>query len=204
MDGDVNLRKKDLKKIPLTFNKVSGSFDCSDNKLTSLKGCPKIVGERFNCRNNLLTSLEYGPESVDGAYDCSINKIKTLDHIAKYVGNGTIDICHNEIESIDILKNIDTGSYLYVFANDNNIKNIPYINFHIELYGNPISSILNPHFYNERGGINYELLDMFFDCEIIRGDKFSLYRFNEFLLDIEKGEVSKIQLDEIKKYYTII
>lgn len=60
VDGDVNLRKKDLKKIPLTFNKVFGSFDCSGNKLTSLKGCPKIVGKNsynfkgFNCSDNLL------------------------------------------------------------------------------------------------------------------------------------------------------
>lgn len=39
--SDVNLLKLNLTKIPLTFNKVHGDFNCSDNKLTSLYRSPK-------------------------------------------------------------------------------------------------------------------------------------------------------------------
>ena len=39
--GDVNLDNMKLTELPLTFNKVTGSFDCVNNNLTSLKGCPK-------------------------------------------------------------------------------------------------------------------------------------------------------------------
>lgn len=40
---DVYLNGKNLTKIPVQFNKVKGYFDCRNNKLISLKGCPKII-----------------------------------------------------------------------------------------------------------------------------------------------------------------
>ena len=50
--GDVYLCGKNLTELPLTFNKVSGWFDCDGNQLTSLKGCPRWVGGNFYCTNN--------------------------------------------------------------------------------------------------------------------------------------------------------
>ena len=47
VDDNVDLRNLNLKKIPLKFNRVSGVFDCSWNRLSSLKGCPKEVGGVF-------------------------------------------------------------------------------------------------------------------------------------------------------------
>ena len=44
VDGDVYLSFKKLSKLPLNFGKVSGSFNCYDNDLGTLKGCPKGVG----------------------------------------------------------------------------------------------------------------------------------------------------------------
>ena len=38
-------------KIP---DEVTGRFDCSSNKLTSLEGCPSTVGGGFYCDNNKL------------------------------------------------------------------------------------------------------------------------------------------------------
>jgi len=60
------------------FGVVSGNFDCSNNKLTSLDGAPIEVGGHFNCSGNLLTSLEGGPQKVKREYDCSKNKLVTL------------------------------------------------------------------------------------------------------------------------------
>lgn len=48
----VDLSDLDLKEIPITFGEVGGDFDCLDNKLTSLIGCPTEVGRDFNCEYN--------------------------------------------------------------------------------------------------------------------------------------------------------
>ena len=75
VNGDVELSFKDLTELPLTFNKVSGSFDCDYNKLTTLKGCPRWVGGSFSCQYNQLTSLEFSPDYVGGYFNCRYNKL---------------------------------------------------------------------------------------------------------------------------------
>ena len=50
--GNVNLCGRDLIELPLRFNKVSGNFCCYVNKLTTLKGSPKWVGDGFFCFEN--------------------------------------------------------------------------------------------------------------------------------------------------------
>ena len=45
--------------LPLKFNIVSDSFDCSCNNLTTLEGAPKEVGGYFSCNdNNPSTQLQ--------------------------------------------------------------------------------------------------------------------------------------------------
>jgi hypothetical protein len=60
VNGDVKLwnRLGDMKKLPVKFGKVSGSFDCSVNKLTTLEGCPNYIDGMFNCNMNKLTTLK--------------------------------------------------------------------------------------------------------------------------------------------------
>ena len=43
VEGDVNLSYRNLTKIPIKFNKVSGYFYCAFNKLTSLENFPKEI-----------------------------------------------------------------------------------------------------------------------------------------------------------------
>jgi hypothetical protein len=73
--GDVDLYDKNLTELPLTFNKVSGSFNCSGNKLTSLKGGPRWVGGYFYCSHNQLTSLEFSPDYVGDNFWCDDNDL---------------------------------------------------------------------------------------------------------------------------------
>lgn len=50
--------------------------------LTSLEGCPKEVWGKFNCSGNKLTSLKYGPEKVRGEiYNCSYNPLKSFKYV---------------------------------------------------------------------------------------------------------------------------
>ena len=68
--GSVYLNYVSLTCFPsfIKFNKVSGYFYCSDNQLTSLKGCPTTVSGSFSCRDNKLTSLEGCPTTVGNSF----------------------------------------------------------------------------------------------------------------------------------------
>ena len=50
--GSVDLSNLKLKKIPVTFNKVHGSFFCFNNMLETLENAPKYVGRDFYCAGN--------------------------------------------------------------------------------------------------------------------------------------------------------
>ena len=75
VNGSVYLYGKGLTELPLTFNRVSGYFNCVRNRLTSLKGCPRWVGGYFRCNYNNLTSLEFGPDYVGTWFDCRYNQL---------------------------------------------------------------------------------------------------------------------------------
>ena len=87
VNGDVYLYDKGLTELPLTFNKVSGSFDCSSNNLTSLNGSPKWIGGWFSCQYNQLTSLEFSPDYIGGFFDCTGNKL-TDNYCESEIGGG--------------------------------------------------------------------------------------------------------------------
>ena len=87
VNGDVYLYDKGLTELPLRFNKVSGSFDCSSNNLTSLNGSPKWIGGWFSCQYNQLTSLEFSPDYIGGFFDCTGNKL-TDNYCESEIGGG--------------------------------------------------------------------------------------------------------------------
>jgi hypothetical protein len=65
---------------------VDGSFNCWDNRLTSLKGAPQKVGGKFSCSDNKLTSLEGAPKEVGGDFRCSENNLTSLARAPEEVG----------------------------------------------------------------------------------------------------------------------
>jgi hypothetical protein len=75
VNGDVWINNKELTELPLTFNKVTGYFDCGGNSLTTLKGCPRWVGCHFLCNRNKLSSLEFSPDYVTGWFSCKGNDL---------------------------------------------------------------------------------------------------------------------------------
>lgn len=99
VQGNVNLNEKlNGKKLPIKFKMVDGYFDISNNNLTTLEGCPKIVTKDFNCSKNKLVSLFDGPTEA-GEFDCSHNNIKTLSYAPKEV-RGSFNCSFNELVSI--------------------------------------------------------------------------------------------------------
>jgi hypothetical protein len=86
-----------LTEIPVSFGNVTGSFRCSDNQLTSLKGAPQSVGSSFYCLYNQLTSLEGAPQSVGSSFYCYYNQLTNLIGAPQSVG-GYFYIKLNEID----------------------------------------------------------------------------------------------------------
>ena len=83
--GFVHLNDKHLRKLPLKFGRVTGTFYCNYNKLTTLEGSPRWVGGDFTCNNNKLTSFEGAPDYIGGTIDCSSNKIESFEGFPNYV-----------------------------------------------------------------------------------------------------------------------
>ncbi len=117
IDGDVDLRNKELYKIPFKFGKVTGDFDCSVNYLESLKGCPSEVGGYFYCLDNKLTNLIGSPVEVGGRFSCRHNNLKTLEGMSIEVG-GNFICNNNKLKSFDSISNIEG----YVYCDDLDIS----------------------------------------------------------------------------------
>ena len=56
VEGNVDILNLDITEIPVKFGKVTGYFWCPDNKLTTLEGCPDVIGWTFMCYGNNLTN----------------------------------------------------------------------------------------------------------------------------------------------------
>jgi hypothetical protein len=68
------------------FGVVTGSFNCSGNKLASLEGAPQEVGGDFDCYKNGFTSLKDAPKKVEGDFDCRHNELTSLEGAPSWVG----------------------------------------------------------------------------------------------------------------------
>ena len=137
--GDVNLWGKGLTELPLTFNKVTGYFNCSFNNLTSLKGSPSWVGGNFNCIYNDLSDLVGSPKEVGGNFFCGENeKLITPKGCTEKIGNEFN--CKNTPLS-SIFNGVDqfflhAFNFYKVIKDDTvNLKRLKYV---MDLYDQPI------------------------------------------------------------------
>lgn len=80
VNGDLDLSDSGLKTLPDLSNvEVAGTFNCSGNDLTSLKGCPKKVGSIICGLNPNLKSLEGAPKTVYNMFRCQDCDLQTLE-----------------------------------------------------------------------------------------------------------------------------
>ena len=80
LDDNVDISHLSLTFLPFSGIYVTGSFNCSANKLNSLFGSPAYVGGDFICISNYsLKTLIGGPSAVDGVYDVSWVGLTSLE-----------------------------------------------------------------------------------------------------------------------------
>ena len=120
VDGDVNLSRYNLIKIPFKFGRVTGRFYCLDNQLTSLEGCPEEVGGYFACSKNNLKNLIGGPQEVGGDYICINNVLESLEGCAGDIG-GNFHYNNNQLEMLDCSSVINGN----IYCRGNNFKEEP-------------------------------------------------------------------------------
>jgi hypothetical protein len=100
---------------------IGRNFDCSFNKLTSLKGGPKKVGS-INCNDNDLTTLE-GPEKINFSIDCSNNPNLSLLEIIKFILKCDIGKLNNTYKNY-IESDYDDSMLDNIIKNKNDYKSI--------------------------------------------------------------------------------
>ena len=110
VNGDVNLRFKELINIPIKFNKITGSFYCHSNKLTSLEFSPQTIMGSFDCSHNKLTSLEFCPQEVGGSFFCSDNQLASLEFCPQTV-KGSFLCNNNQLTSLEFCPQTVVGDF---------------------------------------------------------------------------------------------
>ncbi len=97
--GYIDICNQKLEIIPLQFYHVDGSFNCANNQLISLKGCPILVSGNFYCYVNQLTSLKYCPPSVGKTFSCDHNQLTSLRDCPQSIV-GDFSCSHNQLASL--------------------------------------------------------------------------------------------------------
>jgi hypothetical protein len=111
VNGSVWMDNMGLTEIPIKFKSVSNIFNCSNNKLTTLKNAPIYVGNKFDCSYNKLEKIDVNifinGESI---FNCSYNNLTSLENSPTFVIScGGFDCCGNKLENL-----IGAPSYINV------------------------------------------------------------------------------------------
>jgi hypothetical protein len=100
---------KDLEGYPFK-DPYKGDFNCFNEQLTSLEGCPQIVNGHFWCSRNNLKSLQYCPQIVKGYFWCSHNNLKSLQYCPQIV-KGHFYCSYNKLQSLQYCPQIVKGDF---------------------------------------------------------------------------------------------
>jgi len=178
VDGGVDLSNLDLDRLPIKFGNVTSHFNCCENNLIDLEGCPEEVGGNFYCGYNKLETLEYVPDRINRSFYCSRNNLKSLEGCPTFIG-GAINCNDNQLYSLEHFPK--------------------HIGDHFMCRGNPIHSLVK-NFVRKSNACN--LVELFNDADIVQGDKVIWDRLLWFYEEVDVRLVSNTE--EIESYYKII
>jgi len=179
VNGDVDITKKELVRLPIKFRKVSGDFYCKWNKLTTLEGGPMEVGGNFYCSGNNLVNLEGSPIYVGGVFDCSANKLSTLKGAPIEVG-GAFVCFDNELNSLEFSPIRVGGNFICRCNNLISLEGAPReVGGDFDCAGNPISTVY-------RLFPNYKSYIDSLDYNYIRGTNIVKSRLKEALEELNR------------------
>lgn len=207
VDGEVILADFELTEIPIKFRNVYGRFDCSYNKLKSLKNSPIYVGGSFKCVHNKLKSLKYIPERIDGSIEVTSNELTSLKYVQEVV-NGNFVCNKNKLKSLKYAPKEVSGSFACsvneltsmeyspkiassIFFTNNDVRDLNHIGEAILIGSsdNPVHELYL--LFKDPSEI-----ELFNEYDIIRGDEVIKDRLDSFLMDV--GKYKEYELKEYK------
>lgn len=208
VDGHVDLANKELTKIPIKFNKVTGYFSCVGNQLVDLENAPRRVERNFMCQHQYygsFISLKGAPEYVGFRFDFNDNEnLKDFTDFPTYVG-ATIDAKSTGLYSFDCIPEsakviIDEDTPLFAI---------------LRCVSSPIFPILGRNggreIFIDTNGESSEAIETFKAYDPIHppkneGDKPILYmdRFRMLLVEIEKKSISNLLYSKDNDSYRMI
>lgn len=174
--GDDRSKYKKVKfKLPLKFNKVMGDFFCDNCELETLIGSPKFVGGVFDCSGNKLKSLKHGPESAK-SYSCGSNHLTSLEGAPKSATR-----LHLQDNNIKSFRGIQFGSnYKFFRCEGNPIYEVYYLFKDLNLDHTKCIDLINE--YDVIQGdfiIEDRLLEVFYELDL---EPKSDFNFNSYEL----------------------
>lgn len=132
IEGNLNLSNMGLTRLPdLSDCQVNGSFDCSHNPLTSLRGCPMYVCGDFTCTHTNITTLKH-MSNVEDSFDANINlshnKLKNLQGMSESIDvlDAFIDVSHNDLTNLCGIGR--AGQIKFLNCSHNKLKSLSGIN----------------------------------------------------------------------------
>lgn len=87
IDAELN----EFATIMVKFGKVTGDFNCSSMRLTSLKNAPHTVMKSFYCADNMLKSLKHFPRYVGKDIDIGDNLLSRFTGLPKDIHGKIVD-----------------------------------------------------------------------------------------------------------------
>lgn len=117
IDGDCELLQSssNLLALPVNFYKVTANFACDNAGLTSLDGCPEIVGGHFFAGNNALTDLHNAPKTIGGFCGVTGNELISLKGLPEAFGR--ISLTWNK--DLPLLQLVGRNAVIYDNDNSN-------------------------------------------------------------------------------------
>ena len=205
VEGRVFLYGRNLKEIPLKFNKINGDFDISHNTLSNLYNSPKYITGNFNCSNNsILTSLEGAPISCN-LFACTNTILQSLEGMGTDYNN--INLCANNIKNLKGIQSHIKG-FLYLSYNKNLklLEYFPTVDGVIELQDCPIDVL-----YKILNSTNsfYDVLNEFNNFNIMSNledyqPTIYMKRFGRFLDLYDLYDITNEQHELLKRHYKLL
>ena len=210
VDGHVDLAHKNLTKIPIKFNKVTGFFSCVGNMLVDLENAPRRVERNFMCQyqyHGSFISLKGAPDYVGFRFDFNENEnLKDFTDFPTYVG-ATMDARSTGLYSFDCIPEsatkifIDHDTALFAVLRCVSSAIFPIVQ----------RKANNNEIFIDCDGKSSEAIETFKAYDPIHppkneGDKPILYmdRFRMLLVEVEKKSVSNLLYSKDSDTYRML
>ena len=130
--GGVWLNNYEEEQLPeyIQFGIVTGVFIIENSNITTLRGCPTIVGKSFYCNGcDKLKSLQYAPKKVGGHFDCNnCSSLISLKGVPNSVsGSFNCSHCTNLTSLSGAPKMVNEHFYCSDCSNLTSLSGAPYV-----------------------------------------------------------------------------